>query len=455
MGNVIRLRRDSDLPDQPSTHDRTASLLYHLGKIAEAGQVSEIFELLEDIRKYQDHPTMLKAFCKNDSKLAREATDLNKDILSLLVEDYLSYNESTGGSAEDSTELHLVELEMHMRHHVLEALKDYQEAALVIRNEVGETIGKESGICIKDLSAETIQQARHSDKRINAAFSLMEKLDQLDPLVAPSNELEIFRLGEQIETLAERYLEMMGKKDPKIERGLAKLQNVKYGHLMKWGEDEKSEVPEHCRELRAILASDSDLVTSLTKLWLNEDYGNIEVFERLVDKIATDAQCYLSPQLSENHPPLIPVEYEPSPESLKKVPHRPTILAGPPPPSDSTKEEVLYSISDIPPDLFDFSTLKPESKAYVFEKTVYSLNRGSNTFVAFAMLGSTIEVPDGAKLDLFMAGDDITIKLEGPNAYVKIDKITRTCKGLRILGKDGATFDNLELGKGVGEKLID
>lgn len=460
MGNVINLRRSADRPDEPSASDLTAPLMKHLSQMAESGEVSEIFELLESIRKHQSHPAMLMAFCKNDSKLAREVMDESKDTLALLVEDYLSYNRLLGASEQDSTELHQVELEMHMRHHVLNTLKEYHEAALLIRAEIGEVTERESGISFKDLPSEAIQHARHSNKRINAAFSLMEGLGKTENAALSPTNLEIHQLGGQVESLVERYLEVLGKRDPKVQRGLSRIAQAKYGAMTKWEEDGHI-IPEQCRELRAVLDSDSDVMTSLTTLWLSEDYGNTEVLERLVDKVTTDAQCYLLPQLSESHPPFVTVDFVPSAPPPEKREHRPTILAGPPPPSDSVppsdsaEEEVLYSISDIPPEPLDFSTLKPESKPYVFKDTVHSINSGSITFIAFAMPGSTIEVPNGAKLDLFMAGDGITIKLAGPNAYLKIDKVTRTCKSLRVMGKDGVTFDNLELGKGVAEKLID
>lgn len=475
MGNVIHLRRPSERPGEDSGNQSHAIFLNHLRQFSDEPEVREVVELLTDIRKHHSHPKMLGAFEKNNSVLAREVKDGNNDVLELIVADYLRCNPL--GEKESPTELRQFELELHVKHVLLSTLEEYQEAMTAIRREVADVTEKKSDVVIKDTYREKIQKARYSNIRINAAFSLLEGLSKLkgaseelilagigysDPILSDE---DIDRFSQDVETLAEQYLEALSLMDPKVMTGLAKIKRAKDIHLSKWETKDVLILPQRCRHLHAILTYDTDVVPSLIRRWLETDFGNFEHFARLVDQVVTEAQCYLAPE-SGTGLPFVPVKLERSTEPPVSRPRCPTIPAGPPPlsglplrlPSDN-KTIPPPSVS-VPPGLpsvpvsFDEKNLTPEEKAYVFENKLHTLNPGTLTSIAFAMSGSIIEVPDGAKLDLFMASDNITIKLLGPNAYAKIEKVTRTCKGIRVLGKNGAQFNNLELGDGVADKLV-
>ena len=102
------------------------------------------------------------------------------------------------------------------------------------------------------------------------------------------------------------------------------------------------------------------------------------------------------------------------------------------------------------------NTLQLKDKPYVYEGEFFRVAQGQLIKIAYAMPDSVIEVEDGARLDLFMASDKVTIKLKGSYSFVKIERVTRNCNGIRILGKNGELLSggpNLELGEDVLEKL--
>lgn len=108
------------------------------------------------------------------------------------------------------------------------------------------------------------------------------------------------------------------------------------------------------------------------------------------------------------------------------------------------------------PRALDLSSLKEVTVPHVFEKERHATEAGTMTKIVYAMQGSIIEVADGSKVDLFMANNNVMIRLMGDNAHVRIQKITQNCKRLQLMGKYGETIiggDNVELGEGV-EKVL-
>lgn len=143
-------------------------------------------------------------------------------------------------------------------------------------------------------------------------------------------------------------------------------------------------------------------------------------------------------------------------KNIKALFLSPAILTKPEPESD---EQLRYldMLKDAHAELdFDESTLKLESYLSAFEDGVHTVKRGTLVDIAFAPKGAVIEIQEGAKLKLFMANDGVEIVLKGDHSFAKIDRVTRNCNSIRILGKNGEVLSggpNLELGEDVLEKL--
>ena len=104
----------------------------------------------------------------------------------------------------------------------------------------------------------------------------------------------------------------------------------------------------------------------------------------------------------------------------------------------------------------DESTLEPVKVPYVFEGEKYETESGKLTTLTYAMEGSVIDVADGSKLDIFMANNNVLIRLMGDNALLRIQKTTKNCQRIQITGRFGEAViggGNVELGEGIDRKL--
>ena len=429
-------------------------LIQHLAKIAEQADIQRVIQLLHDIRLHQDHPDMIRAFNENSHELAHEAKDHEKNVLELLVEDYLEHNQID--TVTDVNDQHRRELEMHVKHTALSTLKGYQEVVEGIRldvtglaealeadesihhlrsyvrsihglkahdsfqesiNDLPSAATKEvfrgesedmhtalakaafskghrshetaseylkeelyaemrehfedalqaarrtprttSGIYVSDLVIENITRNRQSNPRINAAFSLMEGLKRklgkdseaklkgllgdnpklpetviatlqddtdegIENVLAEQTDsigLDLVELDLRVETLTDLYIRSVCEHDYKIRRGITKIEQYRgAGHRLK--KEMEEVVPDGNHELLEVMQSQSDIVDSVVRLWLKEDFGNIESLDRLLDRITTDAQCYLDTERPTEIPysqPDVPEERLVDEKMLKKV----------------------------------------------------------------------------------------------------------------------------------------
>ncbi|MBN2306605.1 hypothetical protein JXD20_01345 [Candidatus Peregrinibacteria bacterium] len=100
---------------------------------------------------------------------------------------------------------------------------------------------------------------------------------------------------------------------------------------------------------------------------------------------------------------------------------------------------------------------KPTETINVFDAgELRTVTSGQYVDITFARKGSNFTVEDGAKLSVFMIDDETTIRLNGPNACLKIEKTAQFCNRFRILDKNGnpiSDHPNIVLGHGVMEKL--
>lgn len=504
MKNVIPLRRpeDSANSSKPDLLEgvepgRQSPLIEHLVKIAHQTEIQEVIQLLQDIRLHQNHPDMIRAFEENNHELAHGAKDHGKNVLELLVNDYLKHNRLGSESALEESRRY--ELEMHVKHVAMNTLKGYQEVVEGIREALQmakSTDTGTSGIFVSNVVIERIQQHRRSNPRINAAFSLLEnlrfklgnsteeKLKRLsddesklsesvvnsltdkshnnmeEALADKTNSIasELAELDLKLEALADMYIQVVCEQDYKVRRGFAKINEYRHGNPQIRANME-AVVPEENRELLMIMKGSTEVAVSVTNLWLEEDYGNIQNLDRLLDKISTDAQCYLDTE----HP----IESEPP---LRRSSVRRTIPATPPPPSLPVPPKRRRYRETIPIEYLadvieershakqlDESKLELNKVPYVFEWEKYSTQSGQLIKLTYAMQGSVIEVADGSKLDIFMVNDGVMVRLMGNNAHLRIQKATRNCKRLQLIGKYGEAIiggSNVELGAGVEDKLV-
>lgn len=557
--------------------------------------------------------------------------------------------------------------------------------------------GSKSDVFIKNIGIEKIQRARVENDRINAAFSLMEGLqnrlgndaenvirEELDPQdshsahllkvidddssddiehsfisQSSSAKLDIEAFADKTENLAALYIRACGQTDYKIRAGMLKLEQAK--KVYAGNKDLASSIPSDCHELDVVLRSDGSVEDGIVKYWLQTDFGNLENLDRILDKVATDAQSYLDPDLLKNitiparqefttepsaaanvapvlepypedeaetaermklisevkmaapgtalyslsqvmraaaanyksYPPLseavlssttlhslvawfeeekggrpegmvdtylkhkreagpkaksfdafvdtlllrvqdncdedlyrylmkwdkretigvtvpppsyagggeniplttmasatggsandvqmpshgrtgfeaVPVEPSRAPGIAKQPEVSPDQRPTVPPPGRARKEgrqeedraeEGIAPPSRAPVKVetaerpFDESALELRETPYVYECDTLSVKEGEYAKLAYAMPSSTVEVEDGAVLDLFMANDDVTVVLKGKDSRVKIEKATRNCSMIHVVDADGNIMTagpNVELGKGVLEKL--
>lgn len=154
--------------------------------------------------------------------------------------------------------------------------------------------------------------------------------------------------------------------------------------------------------------------------------------------------------------PSVPQLSKPTPllprDNLTQPNSRITIPAAPAPPSTPAGKRMTVPYLPAMNTIVDplKPTTTPDSKAepFVFKDEVKNISPGSSIDMAYAMENSTIEVADGAELKLFMAGNNVTIRLQGKNAAFRLEKLGRNCKSLRILGpnnEDWMDAPNVEL----------
>lgn len=426
---VHQLDLEELLEDDRDDNPLRTSLLAHLQTILGDKDVAEVIALLRDIRTHQDHPEMQKAFEEHNHPIAHEVKDYGKDILELLVDDYL--RDQDIGEPSLSQHHHKPGLELHIKHVVRNTLRGYQEVVENIRDDVGsiskalekdqsishirdliaeihsnqnhsavrgaiaalkpdhdahpifhghskdlhealataaykkghrtaeqasaylrgefnknlgehfgESLtaaqtgrGRDSDIYVRNLSAERIKQARLSNPRVNAAFSLVEGLkrqmgqgadiaikremgkdtqfsemlfkvlqdkqsEEVEESVIRQSaaiSLEIDRFAETVEPMTELYIRTLIQQDYKVRTGFLKLHQAK--QLYQSDPRIAKMVPETCHELNAVLKGEGDLTHSLVNCWLEEDLGNIEFLDHLIHQVSADAQSYLEPDL--------------------------------------------------------------------------------------------------------------------------------------------------------------
>jgi len=396
MGDVVPLRRidqDEAEPSQPTSvsehreikEDR-ASLIQHLSEIVDEQGIREVIRLLEDIRSYQDHPEMIKAFEENDHELVHGVRNRNNNILDLLVDNYLGDNNLPSDMLQGDR--HRLELQLHIEHFVLSALRGYQEAVETIRNEIQAETNSVPFIPIDPENPDELKRRLVRSAYGTSAYNLCQVLR-----AARANNKAHSPFFEEV-------------------RNNSGLQGI----MTKFG-DGIEDIPQ------AIMDS------------YQSDEMSVGDFDNYLIELLTQVQHSCDDDLY---------------QKLLYWSPRQTIPATPAPPSKRP-----LSITQIPARPNEI-VLEANRKPYIFEDATHTINTGYSTEIAYAMSGSVIEVEDGAKLNLFMANDNVTVKLMGDRSFVRIDRVTRDCKGIRILGKNGEALTggaNLELGEDVLEKL--